>query len=77
MRLFSKDGLPLKILVQHDEHTYQKDDGSLTTVAGWLVRINGKKYPRDSFDEGDYSYRYTCATKDRAIQFALEEGKFV
>ena len=32
------------------------------TVAGWLVRINGKKYPRGHFDGDDtpdWTYRYT------------------
>jgi hypothetical protein len=47
-----------------------------------LVRINGFKYPRDDFDEGDYTVRYTPREgrtqegRMKAIEQALAEGGY-
>jgi len=42
-----------------------------------LVRINGKKYPRDNYgDDGiDWTYRYTTKDRDQAIKNALQEAR--
>lgn len=77
---FDKNGLPLKIKTEwtNDTYHYRKskysDDLQAETIEGWLVRINGIKFPRakwtedhlslDSDSDGnllDYSYRYTPA----------------
>ena len=44
---------------RRNEHT---DDLDKVEVKGWLIRINGKKYPRDNVDgDGtpDWTYRWT------------------
>ena len=84
---FSKDGLPLKISAEwtSDHYTNQDRYGNITEVGvdGWLVRINGYKYPRKYFDEQDYSYRYTPPAgntdqgKKQAIENALQDGNYV
>jgi len=45
-------------------------------VAGWLVRINGKKYPRDNYaDDGvDWTYRYTAPNTDKGRQTAIRRA---
>ena len=75
IKAFSKNGLPLKIKAEYtrDEY-YDYDQGELRCipVEGWLVRINGVKFPRpDVWDDGrlDWTYRYT--PKDTA------EGKMI
>ena len=51
MKYFSKTGLPLKISAQWTDNDYwerrdqNSDDMDCVNVAGWLIRINGKKYP--------------------------------
>ena len=66
VKLIADCGLPLKITTQwtKDEYTDQDSDGMVSTsaVKGWLVRINGMKYPRGHFDGDDtpdWTYRYT------------------
>ena len=66
IRKLSKKGLPLKITTQWTENSYTNQDehGNIETVDvhGWLVRINGMKYPRGHTDgDGtlDWTYRYT------------------
>ena len=66
IRMLSKKGLPLKITTQwtEDSYTDQDEHGKIETVDvhGWLVRINGMKYPRGHTDgDGtpDWTYRYT------------------
>ena len=71
MRLIAENGLPLKITTQWTDDTYYDNDGYDTIqnieVSGYIVRINGKKYPRGNVyqdeDTGefriDWTYRYT------------------
>ena len=68
---FGKNGLPLKVTSQWTNDTYHyrtsknSDDLQAETVEGWLVRINGLKFPRPQWNNDvdseffDYSYRYT------------------
>ena len=68
---FGKNGLPLKVTSQWTNDTYHyrtsknSDDLQAETVEGWLVRINGLKFPRQQWNNDvdgeffDYSYRYT------------------
>ncbi len=48
-RAIADNGLPLKIQTEwtEDVYTNQDIDGNISTVEvdGWLIRINGKKYP--------------------------------
>ena len=91
-KLIADNGLPLKITAQwtsdvyhfrRNEHT---DDLDSETVAGWLIRINGKKYPRGHTDgDGtpDWTYRYTPEEgnteygKRIAINRALRESRLI
>ena len=88
VKLIADCGLPLKITTQwtKDEYTDQDSDGMVSTsaVKGWLVRINGMKYPRGHFDGDDtpdWTYRYTPqegqteAGKKIAIDRALGEAR--
>ena len=72
MKTFSsKNGLPLKITTEwtSDEYWQRKhkdtDDLYSMRVDGWLVRINGVKFPRPQLSNDvdgefmDYSFRYT------------------
>ena len=75
MKMIAPNGLPLKIQAQwtQDVYTNQDIDGNISTVDvnGWLIRINGKKYPRGHTDgDGtpDWTYRYTGGKN-------TEEGK--
>ena len=79
-RAIANNGLPLKIQTQWTEDTYTNQDqhGNIETVEvnGWLVRINGKKYPRQLGEEGiDWTYRYTTKDRDQAIKNALQEAR--
>ena len=89
MRAIADNGLPLKITAEWTSNDYwdrqheDTDDMKCVTVAGWLVRINGKKHPRGHTDgEGypDWTYRYTPregnseAGKRKAIENALKEA---
>ena len=91
-KLIADNGLPLKITAQwtHDVYHYRthsnSDDLQAETVAGWLIRINGKKYPRGHTDgdgEPDWTYRYTPEEgnteygKRIAINRALRESRLV
>ena len=52
------------------------DEMECTNVAGWLIRINGKKYPRQLGEEGiDWTYRYTTKDKDEAIKNAIKDAR--
>ena len=68
IRLIAENGLPLKITAEWTDETYwnrksdYNSDLDEVRVQGWLVRINGKKYPRDHTDGNgypDWTYRYT------------------
>ena len=82
IRMLSKKGLPLKINTQwtEDSYTNQDEHGNIETVdvRGWLVRINGKKFPRGHTDgDGtpDWTYRYTRHGKtDEGKQFAIKQA---
>ena len=90
MRAIASNGLPLKIKAEWTENDYwdrthpDTDDLTCVTVKGWLVRINGRKYPRGHFDRDDtpdWTYRYTPeegqteAGKKIAIDRALSEAR--
>ena len=90
MKAIADNGLPLKIQTEWTDNDYwdRRHDGSddlfCTNVKGWLVRINGKKYPRGHTDgDGtpDWTYRYTPgegnteAGKKIAIDRALGEAR--
>jgi len=88
-KLISDNGLPLKITAQWTDDDYydrrypDSDELECTNVAGWLIRINGKKYPRGHTGgdgEPDWTYRYTGIKDDEdgrqeAIRRALEEAR--
>ena len=88
-RAIADNGLPLKIQTQWTDDDYYErrhpdlDDLECVNVAGFLVRINGKKYPRGNTDgDGalDWTYRYTGIKNDEegrqeAIRRALEEAR--
>ena len=79
-RAIANNGLPLKIQTEWTEDVYTNQDqyGNIETVEvnGWLVRINGKKYPRQLGDDGiDWTYRYTANDRRDAIDNALREAR--
>ena len=81
-RAIANEGIPLKIQTQWTENDYwerrypDSDEMDCVAVRGWLVRINGKKYPRQLGDEGiDWTYRYTSKDRDQAIKNALQEAR--
>ena len=89
IRLIAENGLPLKITAEWTDETYwnrrsnYNDDLDEVRVQGWLIRINGKKYPRDNVDGNgypDWTYRYTTygntmLGKWTAIDRALTSAK--
>ena len=88
-KLIADNGLPLKITAQWTDNDYHErfapdsDDLKVVNVAGWLIRINGKKYPRGHTDgdgSPDWTYRYTAGHdedgKKVAVNRALTEERF-
>ena len=79
-RAIADNGLPLKIQTQwtEDVYTNQDIDGNIETVDvnGWLIRINGKKYPRGHYgDDGlDWTYRYTAPNTEESRQTAIKRA---
>ena len=78
-RAIAENGLPLKIQTEwtEDVYTNQDIDGNISTedVNGWLIRINGKKYPRQLGDEGiDWTYRYTAPNTEDGRQIAIKRA---
>ena len=78
-RAIAINGLPLKIDTELSENIYtnQDIDGNIETVdvKGWLIRINGKKYPRQLGDEGiDWTYRWTSPNTEQGRQTAIERS---
>ena len=78
-RAIADNGLPLKIQTEwtEDVYTNQDIDGNISTVEvnGWLIRINGKKYPRQLGDEGiDWTYRYTAPHTEEGRQTAIKRA---
>ena len=91
MKKISKQGVPLKITAEWTDNDYweridpEYDDLKCVNVAGWLVRVNGKKFPRGHYaddDTLDWTYRYTPEQgktkegKQIAIERAITEGGF-
>ena len=88
-KIIADNGLPLKITAQWTDDDYYErrhpdtDDMKVINVAGWLIRINGKKYPRGNYgDDGiDWTYRYTSDHDEKgkriAINRALRESRLV
>ena len=84
MKQFSKKGLPLKITAEWTDDDYwdrvhpDSDELRCENIAGWLVRINGLKFPRGHTDgdgEPDWSYRYTRDGKtEKGKKFAVEQA---
>ena len=80
IKLISRQGLPLKIKAEwtEDVYTNQDIDGNIETVDvnGWLIRINGKKYPRGHYgDDGlDWTYRYTAPNTEEGRQTAIKRA---
>jgi hypothetical protein len=88
-RFLADNGLPLKIQAQWTDNDYWErahpdtDELKCVNVAGWLVRINGMKYPRGHTDgDGtpDWTYRYTGVENDSkgrqiAIKRALQDAR--
>ena len=78
-RAIADNGLPLKIQTEwtEDVYTNQDIDGNISTVEvnGWLIRINGKKYPRQLGDEGiDWTYRYPAPNTEEGRQIAIKRA---
>ena len=78
-RAITLNGLPLKIQTEwtEDIYTNQDIDGNIETVdvKGWLIRINGKKYPRQLGEDGiDWTYRYTAPNTEEARQTAMKRA---
>jgi len=82
LRAIATNGLPLKIQVEWTDNDYWErrhpdtDDLTCINVAGWQVRINGKKYPRDNYgDDGvDWTYRYTAPNTEKGRQTAIRRA---
>ena len=78
-RAIADNGLPLKIQTEwtEDVYTNQDIDGNISTVEvnGWLIRINGKKYPRQLGEDGiDWTYRFTAPRTDEGMQTAIKNA---
>ena len=81
-RAIATNGLPLKIQTEWTDDDYwerilpDSDDMRCVNVAGWLIRINGKKYPRGNYgDDGlDWTYRYTAPNTDKGRQTAIRRA---
>ena len=87
-RAIADNGLPLKIQTEWTENDYwerrhpDSDEMDCVAVRGWLIRINGMKYPRGHTDgDGtpDWTYRYTSPNTEEgrqtAIKHALQEAR--
>ena len=82
-RAIADNGLPLKIQTEWTDNDYwervhpDSDDMKCVNVAGWLVRINGKKYPRGNYaddDTLDWTYRYTAPKTEEGRKIAIERA---
>jgi len=81
LRAIADNGLPLKIRAEYTENDYWErqhpdtDDLTCVAVRGWLIRINGKKYPRQlGEDDIDWTYRYTAPNTDEGMQTAIKRA---
>ena len=82
-RAIADNGLPLKIQTEWTDNDYwerihpDSDDMKCVNVAGWLVRINGRKFPRGHTDgdgHPDWTYRYTAPNTDEGRQTAIKNA---
>ena len=82
-RMIADNGLPLKITAQWTDNDYHErvdpelDDMKIVNVAGWLIRINGKKFPRGHTDgdgSPDWTYRYTAGHDEEGKQVAIKRA---
>ena len=80
-RAIANNGLPLIIKTQYTDNDYwerkhdDSDDMECVNVAGWLIRINGKKYPRQLGEDGiDWTYRYTAENTEEGRQTAIKRA---
>ena len=81
-RAIADNGLPLKIQTEWTDNDYWErrhpdtDDLECINVKGWLIRINGKKYPRGNYgDNGlDWTYRYTAPNNEEGRQTAIKHA---
>ena len=81
LRAIANNGLPLKIRAEYTENDYWErehpdtDDLTCVAVRGWLIRINGKKYPRQlGEDDIDWTYRYTSPNTEEGMQTAIKRA---
>ena len=83
LRAIANNGLPLKIQAQWTEDDYwerrypDSDEMDCVPVKGWLIRINGKKYPRGRYMDDvtpDWTYRYTAPNTEEGMQTAIKHA---
>ena len=83
LRAIANNGLPLKIQAQWTDDDYwerrypDSDEMDCVAVKGWLIRINGKKYPRGHYaddDTLDWTYRYTAPNTEEGMQTAIKHA---
>ena len=81
LRAIANNGLPLKIKAQWTENDYwerrhpDSDEMDCVAVRGWLIRINGKKYPRQLGEDGiDWTYRFTAPRTEEGMQTAIKHA---
>ena len=81
LRAIANNGLPLKIRAEYTENDYwerrypDSDEMDCVAVRGWLIRINGKKYPRQLGEDGiDWTYRYTAPKTEEGMQIAIKRA---
>ena len=81
LRAIANNGLPLKITAQWTENDYWErrhpdlDEMDCVAVRGWLIRINGKKYPRQLGEDGiDWTYRFTAPRTEEGMQTAIKNA---
>ena len=81
LRAIANNGLPLKITAQWTENDYwerrhqDSDEMDCVAVRGWLIRINGKKYPRQLGEDGiDWTYRFTAPRTEEGMQTAIKHA---
>ena len=83
LRAIASNGLPLKIRAEYTENDYwerrhpDSDELDCVAVRGWIVRINGKKYPREHTDgdgNEDWTYRYTAPKTEEGMQTAIKHA---
>jgi len=81
LRAIANNGLPLKITAQWTENDYwerrhpDSDELDCVAVRGWLIRINGKKYPRQLGEDGiDWTYRYTAPNTEEGMKTAINNA---